>query len=944
MVEIIDFKKIEKKWQKRWEESKIFEADPDPHKKKFFITFPYPYVNGAPHIGHSYSSFRTDAYARFKRMLGFNVLFPQGYHATGEPIVGAIKRLKENDPVQIETFKLFGVSDDDIEKFKKFGPAQVARFWMNRWIEDMKMGGFSIDWRRTFITTSITPQYSRFIEWQYNTLKKNGYVTQGTHPVIWCPHCQSPTGDHDRLEGEGESPIEYIIMKFRLEDSDWYIPCGTLRPETIYGVTNIWINPNIDYVKAKVNDETWIMSEECAKKLQDQLKDVSIEAMIKGEELVGKRCTDPLSNKKIPILPAEFVDPDNATGIVMSVPSHAPYDWIAIKELLDNPEELERYGVTSTELQPISLIKTPGMGEHPAVDICKEMDIKSSKDRERLDKATSIVYKKEFHQGVLKDNCGEYSGLKVSESKEKLIQSFIERGIADTMWECTDRVVCRCMNECHVKILENQWFLRFSDKNWKRLAKKCLKSMVIYPDEARQNFENTIDWLKDKACTRRTGMGTPLPWDKSWIVETLSDSTIYMAYYTIAKIINREKLQAEKLTDEVFDYIFFGKGSIKKLSKNANIDEKILKEMKREFDYFYPVDFRSSGKDLVQNHLTFFIFHHVAIWKDQSDRWPKGIGVNGFVNVEGEKMSKSKGNIIPLRDLMERYGVDMVRINIVGASEDLIDADWRVENIKGYRNRFEFLFSLVSELDKAKRNNVLNVDKYLRSRMQKHIKNTIEYYERIKFRSGINHSLFNTTNDLRWYLNRVGGLKNANKEILRETLSEIVRMLAPITPHVCEELWERLGYKSFVSISEWPKPNMRLINRNVELSEEMIKQTLEDVQEIIKLVNRKVKKVYIFIAPEWKFKIYKKFISDKLNVREIMRGLKDVDYIQTLLKKKKELPEKIVERNKQQKTFQEAKQFLEKELGCEVVIVNAEESENPKAKQADVLKPGIYVE
>ena len=102
-----------------------------------------------------------------------------------------------------------------------------------------KTRGKSRDWRRSFITTDITPTYSRFIEWQYNTLKKKGYVVKGTHPVIWCPKCQSPTGDHDRLKGVGESPVDYILLKFPFEE--FIIPAGTLRPETIYGVTNMWI-------------------------------------------------------------------------------------------------------------------------------------------------------------------------------------------------------------------------------------------------------------------------------------------------------------------------------------------------------------------------------------------------------------------------------------------------------------------------------------------------------------------------------------------------------------------------------------------------------------------------------------------------------------------------------------------------------------------------------
>jgi leucyl-tRNA synthetase len=605
-------------------------------------------------------------------MQGYNVLFPQAFHATGEPILGVTERLRKDDESQIRTLKMFGATDEDIRKMKE-DPKYVALFWMKRWIEDLKLAGFSIDWRRKFITTTICPQYSRFIEWQYKTLKKLGYVKQGTHPVVWCPKCKSPTGDHDRLEGEGESPIEFVLIKFKLDDA--YVVCGTLRPETIFGVTNIWINPYASYVKAKVNGETWIISEKATEKLSDQLKQIEIIEKFEGEKLLGKRVVDPLSNRKIPILPADFVDPNNASGIVMSVPSHAPYDWIAVKELIEN-NELEKYGVTKDELEPISLISVEGFGEHPAIEICEKMGITSIKERKKLDEATKIVYKKEFHLGVCKEICGEYAGKKVCEIKEHLIEDLRKAGIADIMYELTGKVVCRCTTECHVKILENQWFLNFSNSEWKNLVRKCIAQMKIYPEEARNNFENTVEWLKDKACARKTGLGTPLPWDPEWIVETLSDSTIYPAFYTIARIINEKEISAEKLKDEVFDFIFLDKGDVESVAELSGIDVEMLKAMKEEFEYWYPVDLRNSGKDLVQNHLTFYLFHHVAIWKDFPEKWPRGIGVNGFVKVEGEKMSKSKGNFIPLRDLIGQYSADLVRINIVASAEGLEDADW----------------------------------------------------------------------------------------------------------------------------------------------------------------------------------------------------------------------------------------------------------------------------
>jgi len=947
----MDFKKIEAKWQKRWEREKIFEANVS-KKNKFFITFPYPYLNGSAHIGHSYSFFRCEAYARFKRMQGFNVLFPQGFHASGEAFLGSIERLKSGDELQISTFKSFGASDKDLEKFKN-DPIYAAKFWMKKFIEDFKKSGASIDWRRSFVT-AITPTYNRFIEWQYNTLRKKGYVVQGTHPVIWCPKCKSPTGDHDRLEGEGESPVEYVILKFyfKLGKEKLILPAATLRPETIYGVTNMWINPNVEYVIAKVeydNEcEKWIVSKECAEKLKDQLYKVKILGTIKGSEILGKKCTDPISNKEIPILPASFVKTENATGIVMSVPSHAPYDWIGIKELIDK-NELEKYGISSKDLEPISIIQTPEFSENPAVDICEKMGIKSSKDIEKLEKATSIVYKKEFHLGKLKENCGEYSGLNVSDCKEKLAEDFKRIGIATSMWDC-NKVVCKCTTQCHVKILEDQWFLKYSDEQWKNLAKKCLSKMKIYPENARSNFLNTIDWLNDKACARKTGLGTQLPWDKDWIIETLSDSTIYMAYYTISRIINEKKISAKKLTDEVFDYVFLGKGQLKDISKKSGLPEKIIESMRKEFEYFYPLDFRGSGKDLIQNHLTFFIFHHVAIFPEKY--WPKAIGVNGWINVEGEKMSKSKGNIIPLRQLINDYGADLTRINIIGSSEGLVDADWRAENIKSYRTRIQLLFDLAKKMKNMKTKKSKNVDMYLISRLQEIIEKTTENYEKTKFRSGLYYAFFEALNELKWYIERVGGIKNANKKTIKYFLENVAKLLAPIIPHFCEELWHMLGNKNFVSVEKWPEPNKKLIDKQAEASENLIRKIISDVDHIKKIVKTEPKKIKLFIAESWKFEVYKKVMENRnKNINDITReimsegkyGKATVAYIQSLYKKMKTL-EEPVSRKKQFEILNEAKLFLEKQIGCPVKIEDAEKSDEQKARQSTPEKPGILLE
>ena len=635
----------------------------------------------------------------------------------------------------------------------------------------------------------------------------------------------------------------------------------------------------------------------------------------------------------------------------MSVPAHAPWDWIGVKEIISD-ENFEKYNFEKSELEPISLISVEGFGEFPAKEICEKMKINSSKQVSELEKSTSELYKKEFHTGTLKEICGELAGKKVSEVKQELIDNFKEAGFADAIWEMTGKVVCRCTTACHVKILENQWFLKYSDPAWKISVRGCLKQMKILPSEARNNFENTIEWLKDKACARKSGLGTKLPWDKDWIVETLSDSTIYMAYYTIAGIINREKISAEKLTGEVFDFVFLEKGKLEAIAKRSKISKKILSEMREQFEYWYPLDIRSSGKDLVQNHLTFYLFHHTAIWNDFPEKWPKAIAVNGFVNVEGEKMSKSRGNVIPLKNLVEQFGADFVRLNIIGSAEGLEDADWRAENIRGYRARIEFLEEIISKLKTAKGKSGA-AEKYLQSKFEKLKERITEAYESLNFRTGVSLAVFEVYNLLKWYIARIGGIEKADGKVLRAILLDEIKILAPVCPHICEGLWEKLGEKKFVAVAQWPAVNKKLIDGRAEAVEEYVQNVIADVKRIMELVKNHLpipKRVSIAVAQKWKYDVYDSVINnvdDKdIMKNENIRKFEDSFSYVRRLRKKSHLKKLVLDRGDELKSLLEAKKYLEKELNCEVEISFASESFNPPEhhKKSEPGKPGILLE
>jgi leucyl-tRNA synthetase len=634
--------------------------------------------------------------------------------------------------------------------------------------------------------------------------------------------------------------------------------------------------------------------------LRDQLHSVQIKEEIKGEELIGKKCINPILMNEVLILPASFVDPDNATGLVMSVPSHAPYDWIGLKDLVDNPTFLRKYGIEEKdlkEIKPISVVKTPGLGEHPAIDLCEEMNIKNQHETEKLDKATNFLYKKEFHQGVLKEVCGEYQGMRVSQVKEDLSKDFQKVNAATNMWEPSGEVVCRCGTKCHVKILENQWFLKFSDEAWKEKARICLRKMRIYPEEARKNFEATIEWLEEKACARKSGLGTRLPWDKDWIVETLSDSVIYMAYYTIAKYINSEKIEPDQLNDKVFDYVFHGKGDEKKISEETGISKETLQKMRKEFEYWYGFDLRGSAKELIPNHLTFCIFHHTAVWPDEK-YWPKAFTVNGMLNVEGEKMSKSKGNFILLKEAIEKYGADATRIALMDSAEGLKDANWSEKDVLAWKGKLSSFYKLVKEnYDKGKVMLNRPIDTWLVSRFQEHIKKITEHLERTENRSALTY-FHQMVNDFQWYLKRH---EEKNKTIVNYALETITKFLSLYSPFIAEEIWSMMGKNRFVCLEKWPEFNERKVDKEVLEQERNFMNVCEDIKHVIKL-SKKNKNLFLYVVTE-----------------------KELLYLQ------------------------QAIGFLKKEFGFEnvrVFLVSDPKKYDPenKSKRAKFGKPGIYVE
>lgn len=958
---MIDWSRIEEKWRKKWQESKHFETDPNSKEKKF-ITVAYPYPNSPQHIGHGRTYTLADVHARFLRMKGYNVLFPMGFHYTGTPILGMAKRVQEGDKELIQNFReLYHVPEDKIKEFVE--PVKIADYFHEEIKSGMIEMGYSIDWRREF--TTIDPAYQKFIEWQINTLRKNNLIIQGSHPVGWCPKDQNPVSQHDTLGDVEPDFTEYILIKFQY--GDYVIPTATLRPETLFGVTNLWVNPDITYKKIKVDGKNWIVSRECAHKLEYLDRKVTYEGEIKGSELCGKKVQIPYRNDFVIMLPASFVESHTGTGIVMSVPAHAPFDYQALQDLKNSKNLDEALAGEIQKIEAISIIETEGYGNIPAKEAIDKLGIKGQNDS-RLEDATKEIYGKEFYGGSLKQNTGQFAGKKVADAKDAVKDWLIKERFADILLELTNAPVrCRCGAECVVKILNNQWFLNYSDKAWKEKATKCLDDMSVLPQEIRPEFNYVIGWLRERACARQHGLGTKLPWDKDWIVESLSDSVIYMAYYIIVKFVNNNEINPENLTPEFFDYVFLGLGNSNTVSERTKISKEKIEQIRNEFLYFYPVDSRHSGRDLVPNHLTFFILNHVAIFPEEN--WPREIVVNGSVLMDGKKMSKSMGNIIPLRKAICDYGADPIRLAIIISAELLQDADFNLESVSGIKHKLEALLEECSRLKPEKQDKLEPEDKWIKSKLQSAVADLTSSIEKMRLREALHNILFSFESDLQWYMKRANAKQRTNTfGILHEINSTRVAMLSPFAPHIAEEMWEKLGHVGMVSTSSWPQASEKIDGYAIQ-SEELLKSIIDDIANILKVTKIKPQKITVYTADSFKSKAYHaildKIMNGQTNMGAIMKDLianketeeikKNPDFVQRTIK------DILSEPTELRKTKLEISNFDEKGLiaselsglvktdfGVELQVFSESDpgkyDPKNKAKTARPFKPAILIE
>lgn len=945
---LAELKAIEHRWQRYWHVQHTFSTEapdtPQASRGKFYVTFPYPYMNGRIHIGHLFSASRSEFAVGFHMMIGDYALFPFGFHVTGMPISGAAKKLaaeielygipprvpaddgpdkpeketvstqpnidktdtvgqfrarkskvksKASQKLQWEILAELGVPKSEIPKF--VDPYYWVHYFPRLCMADMQRFGARVDWRRSMITTDANPYYDAFVQWQFRRLYKEGYIAFGKRNCIWSPADGQACMDHDRVVGEGVQPQEYVAVKLEvlnpreqevtnsrnkdLLGSLWeyqvpdgmpvYLLAATLRPETAVGQTNCWVHPEGEYgayymvtrdaTGSIEKDGGWVAicsarsAENMAYQGYSERFGVPDKIMtVSGQDLLLMLVRAPLSEySTVYVLPLETISMEKGTGIVMSVPSDSPDDYACYSDILLNNDGIAtKYGIDAEVMlkpfEPLPIIEIAGEGTMYAARLCREAGVRSQHDRKLLMEIKEKCYTKGFYDGKML--LGPYAGEMIKACKPLCRQHLCDRGEAIIYAEPEAEVISRSNCKCVVAAAD-QWYLKYGEPAWRaRVEKNINEYLRTYHDEVKHQFLRVTETLHEWAASRTFGLGTKLPFDPQFIIESLSDSTIYNAYYTIAQFLQGDTLDGSRgvfpvdiINDDFFDYVFClsekePQEFLRFLADPENMatarrrlyvyhvnntqiaritqPRQLLEMIRRSFRFWYPVDLRCSGKDLIPNHLTMMLYNHTAIWEDEAF-WPRGMRANGHLLINDQKMSKSTGNFLTAAEALDKFGADAVRYALADAGDGLDDANFKVETATNAVTKLVALLTATKEIVSEEKGPILDRAPYTQGEIVEYdytdttgvivadcvfdafvndiVLRAYEAFERCAFRDGL---ILTFTELPRTYNQYVRACEAAGTRPARYLVKKYIelhtKLVAVICPHIAEELHQNV--------------------------------------------------------------------------------------------------------------------------------------------------------
>lgn len=775
MKDMYNFKEIEKKWQKRWDEENIYKVTEDKSREKYYVLEMFPYPSGKLHMGHVRNYSIGDVVARFKTMKGFNVLHPMGYDAFGLPAENAA--IKNN-----------------VE------PAKWTYENMTEMTEQLKQLGLSYDWDREVATCK--PDYYKWMQWIFIQFYKKGLAYKKESPVNWCPSCATVLANEQIVDGECERcktavtkkslsqwyfkitdyadrlldglddlegwPNKVKIMQknwigrsygaevvFKIDGFDCNLEVFTTRPDTLFGVTYMVLAPEHPYVLDLVGGsdrerEVKAYIEEVKKKNEIERSSTTGE---KTGVFLGRYAINPVNEKKIPIFISDYVLMNYGTGAIMAVPAHDERDFAFAKKF-----NLEILPVISPDGKKIS-----------------GSDLKEA-----------II-----EDGIML-NSGKYDGRKNREVSDEIVAELQKRDIGEKKvnYRLRDWLISR----------QRYWgtpipMIYCDNCGW--IPEEESKLPVLLPTDVEFTGKGespiaTSKTFKDVSCPK-CGKKAEREVDT---MDTFLDSSWYYLRYCDARN-----------TERIFD--------------------------KEKVDYWMNVDQYIGGVEHAILHLMYARFFQMALTDlgyTKSQEPFKNLLTQGMVVKDGKKMSKSIGNIVAPSEIIESYGADTARLFILFAAPPERELDWSDEGVEGSYRFINRVYKLVYE-NIARYPDVLPVDFTNDNKADKELlfvlnstvkKVGIDIGERFNFNTGIS-AIMELVNFM--YKYKEG--KDFNPELFKQAIHKLVLILAPFTPHVCEEMWSGLGNETSVHLEAWPIVDEKVLVR--------------DVVEIVVQINGKVK-------------------------------------------------------------------------------------------------------
>ena len=897
-----DFREIARKWQKKWEEKEIFKVKEDHKKKKFYCLEMYPYPSERLHMGHLRNYSIGDALARYKRMQGFNVLYPMGYDAFGLPA--------ENAAIK------HGI---DPEKWTITN--------MNTIRQQQKEMGFSYDWDREI--ASLWQNYYTWNQWIFLKFYEKGLAYKKKAAVNWCPSCNTVLANEQVVDGKcwrcstdvTETFLEQWFFKitdyaeellkdieklehwpervktmqrnwigksygveifFRIDNNDGILPTFTTRPDTVYSVTFIVIAPEhplvLELVKGTKYEKETLETISRIKK-QSIAERTTAEGKDKIGCFLGKYAINPVNNEKIPIWLANFVIMEYGTGIVMA-DAHDQRDF----------EFARKYNI------PLKFVISEN-GKYV--------------DAGKADNAYT-------EEGILFDS-GKFSGMKNREAIEPISE-----------WMKNEKIGKRTVN---FKLRD--WLIS-RQRYWGTpipiiYCSKCGVVPVPYD-------ELPVKLPKPEKC-KFTGQGNPL--------ETCSE----FVNAKCPKCHGKARRETDTMDTFVDSSWYFLRYCSPKHEKVPFDREKA--------EYWMPVDQYIGGIEHAILHLLYARFFTKAL-RDLGlatvDEPFSRLLTQGMVIKDGAKMSKSLGNVVDPAEISEKYGPDTARLFILFAALPEKELEWSDKGVNGSFRFLNKIYNLINDnvqsishkpIDEHKLN---DKDKYVISRLHLTIKGATEHIENFEFSLAIGKIME--------YVDVLQKYKDKSKEVFGEAIRSLALLMLPFTPHLSEEIWHMAKEQGLASLQKWPDYDENKIDKRAEAVAMLVENTRRDLIEILKLAKiEKPRKITLFVAEKWKRDFTEKLkleMKKTRNTAEIIKALiatglkvygQEISKLAPrLLNDETKIPHLVLSQDAEFHALNDASQNYEEEFKCKVEVIVAENSKEAKARQALPGKAAILVE